>query len=230
MPRKRYNLAIETATADGGVALGCGDELLAAEQLPAQQRHAIGLLPAVDRLTREHGFAPSDAEHIYVSVGPGSFTGLRIGITAAKMLARLTGAKLVAVPTLDVIAENAPTDRPRVAVCLNAKRGQCFTGIYDRLDDRWARRVEPALLTPDQIAGHEPAALIGDAFVIEQLEWSPSIERLDPTLAVPCARVVWQLGRALAERSAFTEAYALAPTYVRLPDAEEKWRERQAAS
>lgn len=230
MSPDRYNLAIETATADGSVALGRGDEMLADEALPTQQRHAIGLMPMIDRLTQQHGFAPGEAGEVYVSVGPGSFTGLRIGMTAAKTLARTTGAKLVAVPTLEVIAENAPAEYARIAVCLNAKRGQCFTGIYDRTAETWQAISKPALLTPDEIAAHEPAAVIGDAFVIEKLDWPGAIKRLDPALAVPRAAVVWRLGRALAARGAFTDAYALVPMYVRLPEAEEKWRERQAAS
>ncbi len=228
MPTARYNLAIETSSPAGSVSLGAGDELLESGVLPAQQRHAIALMPAVDAMVARHGFQPRDCEAVFVSVGPGSFTGLRIGVTIAKTLARVSGAAIAAVPTLDVIAENVTADHERVAVCLNAKRGQCFTGVYQRTEDGWQRITDPALLTPPQVAEHEPAAVVGDAHVVERLDWPGAIERLGVELAVPRSEVVWRLGRAMLERGETTDPYALSPLYVRLPEAEEIWQKNQA--
>ncbi len=230
MSAKRYNLAIETSGRVGGVCLGAGDAVLGSERLPAQQRHAIQLMPAIDRLVRTNGFEPAACEAVCVSVGPGSFTGLRIGVTAAKALARVSGATIAAVPTLDAIVENVPADRRRVAVCLNAKRGQCFTGIYERGDETWRRVTEPNLLTVEQVMAHEPVAVVGDEHVIERLDWPGSIERLDPRMSEPRSEVVWRLGRAMVSAGEVTDAYALAPMYVRLPEAEEVWQNKETAA
>ena len=230
MSADRYNLAIETSSRVGGVSLGCGDELLGSERLPAQQRHAIQLMPAVDRLVQTHGFEPAACQAVWVSIGPGSFTGLRIGVTAAKAIARVSGAQVTAVPTLDVIVENVPADKQRVAICLNAKRGQCFTGVYQRDTEQWRRVTEPDLLTVEQVMTHEPVAVVGDEHVIEQLDWPAAVERLDPTLSEPRSEVVWRLGRAMLEAGEVTDAYRLAPMYVRLPEAEEVWQNKENAA
>src|SRR5206468_539320 len=83
------------------------------EQFPHGLKHAAEIVPMLDRLCRGHGWSPRDVEQLYVSTGPGSFTGLRIGVTLAKTMALATGVKLVAVPTVRVLAENAPPERER---------------------------------------------------------------------------------------------------------------------
>ncbi|MBI1370100.1 MAG: tRNA (adenosine(37)-N6)-threonylcarbamoyltransferase complex dimerization subunit type 1 TsaB [Planctomycetes bacterium] len=224
-----YNLSIETSGRHGGVALGRGDELIEAVDLPEQRRHAVALLPTIDALCGRHGVTPGSIGEIHVSVGPGSFTGLRIGITTAKTMAHVTGAKLVAVPTLDVVVENAPADRKTVAVCLAAKRGQCFTGVYDRRGDRWERRIEPSLLTPGELVEQVPGelAVIGDH--LPEFDWPSGVECLPPALARPRGAVVWRLGRALAKAGRFVEPLALAPLYIRLPEAEEVYQARHGS-
>jgi len=221
-----YNLAIETSTRDGSVALGCGDELLDAVALGRQQRHVVALMPALDDRMREHGVEPRQLGALFISIGPGSFTGLRIAVTIAKMLARACGSKIVAVPTLDVVAANVPADHEHLAVCLNAKGGRCFTGLYQRDGEQWRSAGEAALLTPAQVAdaAPRPLAMVGDE-AVGQLDWPAEVDVLDPALSVPEAKQVWRLGRALAAAGRFVDPYALTPLYVRLPDAEEKWQE-----
>jgi tRNA threonylcarbamoyladenosine biosynthesis protein TsaB len=102
-----YNLAIETSGPVGSVSLGRADELLAGADLPPQQRHRVDLMPTIDRLCQDRGVTPRQIGEIYLSMGPGSFTGLRIGVATAQMLGTMLGAKLVAVPTLEVVARNA---------------------------------------------------------------------------------------------------------------------------
>ena len=148
-------------------------------------------------------------------------------VSVARSLARVSGAAIAAVPTLDVIAENVATGHGRIAVCLNAKRGQCFNGVYNRIDNAWQRVIEPSLMTPEQIAGHGPDAVVGDEHAVDRLQWPASIERLPPELAVPRSRVVWEIGRAMVASGRTTDAYTLTPLYVRLPEAEELWRKNQ---
>ena len=234
MPNEPVNLALETSSRHGSIAVGRGDRLLETVVLAEQQRHAIELLPRLNALAAKHRFAPADIREVFVSVGPGSFTGLRVAVTTAKMLALAHGAKLVAVPTLDVVVQNAaagdagdqaPTT---VAVLLNAKGGRCFTAVYDRRQGRWMARGAPALLTPSEAIARAgtPLTIIADRLPTCDLPDGVTV-RTGP-LAVPRAESVWRLGRNLARREAFTAPHALSPLYVRLPDAEEKWRERHA--
>jgi tRNA threonylcarbamoyladenosine biosynthesis protein TsaB len=114
-------LGIETATIACGVALAGPDGALGALQVATRQTHSQRLVPLIDSLFRETGFARSELAGLAVSCGPGSFTGLRIGITLAKTLALATGVKIVAVPTVRVLVENAPAEAQHVVIVLDAK-------------------------------------------------------------------------------------------------------------
>src|SRR5947209_9406441 len=114
MPRA---IAIETSGRIGSVALvEGGGAVVAEEHFPHGLKHAAEILPMIDRLCRARGWKAADFEQLYVSAGPGSFTGLRIGITLAKTLAFAMGLKLVAVPTLRVLVENAPAEANHVII------------------------------------------------------------------------------------------------------------------
>ena len=126
-------LAIETSGASGSVAIGRGRNLLGAQRFTRPRAHAAEFLPSIETLCREHGIKPAEIAWVFVSAGPGSFTGLRIGITAARTLALAVGARIVALPTLEVIAQNAldlAEPPPRVAVMLDAKRARVYTATF----------------------------------------------------------------------------------------------------
>src|SRR4051812_38082739 len=133
-------LAIETSGRVGSIALVDGDNVIAEEQFPHGLKHAAEILPMIDRVCRARGWTAVDLEQLYVSVGPGSFTGLRIGVTLAKTLAFATGVKLVAVPTVRVLVENAPADAAHVIIVLDAKREQIFTARFERVGGDWLER------------------------------------------------------------------------------------------
>src|SRR5689334_13247826 len=99
MPRA---LAVETSGRIGSVALAEDGRLIAEEAFPHGLQHAAHILPIIDRLCGARGWRPRDLEQLYVSIGPGSFTGLRIGVTLCKTIAFATGAKIVAVPSVRV--------------------------------------------------------------------------------------------------------------------------------
>src|SRR2546423_9728863 len=127
MPRA---VALETSGRTGSVALAADGAILCEEQFAHGLRHAAGIVPIIDRLCRGQGWSPREVEEIYVSSGPGSFTGLRIGITVARTLAFATGARTVAVPTAEVLARNAPPGSQNVVIVLDAKREQIFTATF----------------------------------------------------------------------------------------------------
>ena len=127
----KFALAIETSGRVGSVALVRDGQVLAEPTFEHGLKHAAGILPMIDRLCREHGIGPKDLQELYLSIGPGSFTGLRIGVTLAKTMTLTTGVKLLAVPTVEVLAANAPADAKHVIIVLDAKRDQIFTAAFD---------------------------------------------------------------------------------------------------
>jgi tRNA threonylcarbamoyladenosine biosynthesis protein TsaB len=230
-------LAIETSGRTGAVALAEDGRVIAADAFPHGLKHAAELVPMTDRLCRARGWSPRDVEEIYVSVGPGSFTGLRVGITVAKALAFATGAKVVAVPTIDVLARNAPAGARHVVIVLDAKRGQTFTARLARTGstDQWTSE-EPAhldTLTATLVRVPRPVYLIGEGIPYHQKFLptdDPSVIVTPPDLWRPRAEVVAQVGYALARAGRFVDAQLLVPVYVRKPEAEEKYEERAAAA
>ncbi|NJL32360.1 MAG: tRNA (adenosine(37)-N6)-threonylcarbamoyltransferase complex dimerization subunit type 1 TsaB [Phycisphaerales bacterium] len=167
-----YNLAIETSSRIGSVTLGRGDVQLVTRELPPQERHRVDLLPVIDELCRAHQVKPADIREIYISHGPGSFTGLRIGITTAKTLALITGARLVAVPTLEVVAMNVPMQLGvTLIVALNMKKDTVYAGVFEAgtQDEHWQLTREPALTSlPDLLATITgPVLIVGEKLPLE---------------------------------------------------------------
>lgn len=238
MRRKAHNLAIETSSSHGSVALGGPEGILACAAMPPRSRHAVDLLPTIDRLCREQGVTPADLGEIYVSAGPGSFTGLRISVTTAKTLAMALDVRLVAVPTLDVLARNAPRpDAParRLAVRVNVKTGVAWSGFYHWEDSAWSRAGEPGPMSLAELleaAGASPEAplwiLADPAPEAFPAALPAGVTLLPAELAVPRAEAVWELGRAAARAGRFVDALHCEPIYARRPEAEELWDKRLA--
>src|SRR5436190_12510374 len=134
-------LAIETSARVGAVATVEDGRVLVEEQFPHGLQHAAQIVPIIDRLAKAQAWEPGDLDELYISAGPGSFTGLRIGITLAKTMALATGVKLVAVPTTRVLVENAPSEARHVVLVLDAKREQVFTARFERDEHgKWMER------------------------------------------------------------------------------------------
>jgi len=176
MKEKHLILALETSSRKGSIAIALDGKTLAEKGFSAPLSHSAEILPAIRGLLDQFTLSPGQIEHIYISGGPGSFTGLRIATTIAKIMQLAQSVKIVAVDTLDVVAANVINLIPentlpaskhklpaiideRVAAVLDAKRGQFFIAAYerDRDDERnaagrqiWKKVLPDSLLTPSQ--------------------------------------------------------------------------------
>ncbi len=222
-------LAIETSGRLGSVALTGDGVVISDDSFAHGLKHAAEMVPRIDRLLKAEGWKPADIREIYVSVGPGSFTGLRIGITLAKSLSFATGARIVAVPTVEVLARNAPAQAREVVVVLDAKRDQIFTARLQRDDSgsMW-QLIEPAhldSLTAMLGRSRRPVWLIGEGVPYHD-KWVPkddtSVIVTPPELWRASAGVVAELGYQMGREGTFADAQSLTPLYIRRPEAEEK--------
>lgn len=213
-------LAIETSGLFGSVAAGVVSrnacELAASTPLPRDARSARTLAPAIHSLLEGLGWSPSDLAAVAVAVGPGSFTGLRVGVTTAKTLAWATGAAAIGVDTLDALALAAepPADAAsRLWTVLDAQRRELFFARFEAADGEWKRAASTGRTTADAL---RTELRPGDRVV------GPPAESLggDPTdpQAEAVLQAAWRSWLAGAAQSAF----ALAPQYHRLSAAEEK--------
>jgi tRNA threonylcarbamoyladenosine biosynthesis protein TsaB len=222
-------LAIETSGRIGSIATVAGDRVMEEREFPHGLKHAAEIVPIIDALCRRQGWGPRDIETLYVSAGPGSFTGLRIAITLAKTMALATGVRIVAVPSVAVLVRNAPAEADHVAIVLDAKRGQIFTARFERIDNEWVER-EPAHL--DRVVdvlmrAPRPLYLIGEGLpyhtqFIDAEEAGVIITPAEQWRAR--AAMVAEVGRDLAREGRFADPITLTPIYIRLPEAEERWQ------
>lgn len=216
-------LAVETSTLAGGVALLDGDRVVGEYLLDVRATYSERLMPAIDRLLADAAWAPSALEGLAVAVGPGSFTGLRIGLSAVKGLALALGRPVAAVPTLDAMAAVLPFSAWPVCPVIDARKGEVYCSRY-RWDGRQMRREWDYLaLPPPALAARldEPTVLVGDgAGLID----SPHARPAPPPRRPPSpAAVAWLGSRRLLAGEA-VDAARLVPIYLRPSEAELKRR------
>ncbi|HJZ55956.1 MAG TPA: tRNA (adenosine(37)-N6)-threonylcarbamoyltransferase complex dimerization subunit type 1 TsaB [Gemmataceae bacterium] len=125
-------LLIETSGKLGKLGLARGETVVRAAELDASRRHARDLASTVGGMLTAEGLRPADLAGVMVSVGPGSYTGLRVGVMSAKALAYATGARLVAVPTFAAIARRAPAESGKLWVIADALQGQIYLQRFER--------------------------------------------------------------------------------------------------
>lgn len=227
-------LAIETSGRLGSVALSRGPDLLGSAVLSAERRHAVELVPKIDELCRSHRIEPSLIGEAYVSAGPGSFTGLRVGMTVARTLAWAASARVVRIPTLDVIAQNAlklPDPPQHLVVLLDAKRNNVYAACFERNGSKYLRRTDPQEVSVAKLAERLPDGCVamgeGVAYHREAVDRA-GLSFLPEELSRARAEVVQQLGYALATAGQFDTLHQLVPIYIRRPEAEEVWDARHA--
>lgn len=216
-------MALETSTLAGGVALLDGERVIGEYILDVRITHSERLMPAVDRLLGDAGWAPASLEGLAVAIGPGSFTGLRIGLSAAKGLAWALGLSVAAVPTLDAMAASLPFAGLPVCPVLAARRNEVYCSLY-RWDGAGMRREWDYLaVAPEALAERltEPTIVLGE---LAQAVVSRHVRVVPPHRRLPSAAAVGVLGLARFAAGDVVSAAELSPFYLRPPEAELKRR------
>lgn len=217
-------LAIETSGSSGSVALWGPDGLLEERSLSASgRRHARTLVPELGDLLRSHGGTPRDVTRLGVSVGPGSFTGLRVGIVCAKTFAYACGCELVAVDTFAAVAAALP-DETAVWIIDDALRGDVYAARYVREDPGtpWRIAQQPGLLPLEGFLPLARGQLVSGPGLAKHADEFAASRLAPPDLWHPAAARIAQLAAAAELPGAGADPWTLEPFYIRRSAAEEK--------
>lgn len=218
-------LGLDTATAIASVGLASDSALIIERHRPVGSSHARCILALVDELLRAAELRLADLDRLAVSLGPGSFTGLRIGLATIKGLALGCGLPVVGVPTLWAYAAALGPRPGTVWPVLDARKGEVYAAAYRWIGDDLEELAPPAAMAPASLAAllTPPCTLVGDGVEAYGEVW-PSDDRIDRLALASCApngAVVARLGMAMSPLA----LRDLEPRYCRPSEAEVRLRQ-----
>ncbi|MEW5744616.1 MAG: tRNA (adenosine(37)-N6)-threonylcarbamoyltransferase complex dimerization subunit type 1 TsaB [Nitrospirota bacterium] len=221
-------LAIETATAVGGVAIMEDDLLIAESRANVKVTHSERLLTEIDHALTSSRLTIDAIDVFALSTGPGSFTGLRVGLSTLKGLAYATAKKVVAVPTLEAFASAITFTPHMICPLLDARRREVYAGVFAWEGDGLVRILpEQAVKLETLLARlHEPVVFLGEGAAL----YRKTIEEImgeralfaRPRDMAPSPATVAALGMQRARSGAFEDPVRLTPLYLRKSEAELK--------
>jgi len=214
-------LAVDTSTLAGGVALVEDDRIVGQYVLDIRVTHSERVMVALDRVLEGARWTLGDLEGLAVAVGPGSFTGLRIGISTVKGLALALGLPVVPVPTLDALAASLPFAALPVCPVLDARRGEVYASRYRWQEHGMVRDWDYLAIPPEELAARldEPVIVLGDAATSIR---SPHARLAPAPNRVPSPAWVGVLGLARLRAGERVAPAELLPLYLRPSEAERK--------
>ncbi len=224
-------LAVDTTTPSGSVAILEDGALLGEANVESAATHSARLLRSVDFLLGAHGRDIKDIDAFAVAAGPGSFTGIRIGVGAVKSLAFASGKPVAPVSTLLAMAVKLAADGPRL-VCplLDAKKEEIYAGLFEARKAGLAELIPQGAYTPDAFFARLPArrviAFAGSGLTVYRAKLLPYVRdkarfpRRSAFLAAEVGRIGWTMIR----EGKGVGAAELEPLYFRRSQAEEKCR------
>lgn len=223
-------LGITTSTMQVGCAIGGHEGVLAEIHSSRGKRHAESLTPSIDFLRQQARIDLDEIGCVAVDVGPGLFTGLRVGIASGKAMAHALRIPMVGVASLDLVAFPVRWSPRLVVTAIDARRGELFTAAYRQVPGGIQRLSERRVSTPEDLAVDleatgEDVLLVGDGALryAEAFADLGQVELGDQGLAHPSAASLVQLAHARAVREDFVQPWDLEPLYMRRPDAEINW-------
>ena len=214
-------LGIETATAACSVGLASEDGFLAGVQLMRGTVHAEQIPAAVEFIVRHAGLVMTDLDGFAVSIGPGSFTGLRIGLGLAKGLALGLGLPLAAVPTMQGIVNQVPPWAERACVMIAARRGEIYQGLFKNQNNEWIPEGEIRIVPDEALGEHLPnddRIFVGTAATSRCdliRACVPSARFLPEAQNLPCGYQIARSGRQMLMADEATDPEQLVPLYLK---------------
>lgn len=228
-------LGIETATSILSLAVIDGEELLVDHTRDLGLRHSSELMPAISRIIEENNLNVQDIDGLSVSIGPGSFTGLRIGLATAKGLAQTLNVPLVGIPTLDGMVSNCLFSEFVVCPLLDARKSEVYTALY-RMDacGEMERLTEHLAISPEGLVEmiEEPTVFLGNGLKtygsLIKKELGDLAHFAPAQFWVPRATNIARLGLREIKEGWVGDLSSMVPLYLRKSEAEIKWEERQS--
>ena len=228
-------LGIDTATDQVSCAVGGHEGVLASMRTARSRAHAETLAPAIRFVCEQARIELDEVGVVAVDVGPGLYTGLRVGIATAKAVAHALGVPMVGISSLDLLAFPVRFSSRLVAAVVDARRGEVFWALYRQVPGGVQRISEPTVGSPDdlvnelRIVDHE-ILVVGDGALrhAEVFEALTGVEQAGQGLEHPDASSLVQLAHARALREQFVGHEQITPLYLRQPDAVKNFVERDA--
>ncbi len=226
-------LAIDTSSFVMGVSLVDGDQVLGEVITNLKKNHSIRLMPAIDELMKDAGVRPQQLERIIVAHGPGSYTGVRIGVTTAKTLASTLGIPLVGVSSIEVLAQNGRYFNGVVSPIFDARRGQVYTGLYREVNGELTNIARDQICLLEDWSTHlksqyENVLFLGNDIAIHK---EVIIEKLGDRVKFgqmsdhnPRPSELARLGISMEPAK---DIHSFIPNYIRLAEAEANWLANQ---
>jgi tRNA threonylcarbamoyladenosine biosynthesis protein TsaB len=226
-------LGIESATEQVGCAIGGHEGVIAAVEVTRGRRHAETLTPAIEFCCQRADIALGEISVVAVDIGPGLFTGMRVGIATGKALAHALRVPMIGIPSLDLLAFPLRHASRTVVTVIDARRGELFYAFYRQVPGGVQRLSLPVIGSPDDVVADiyalgDEVLCVGDGALRyhDVLNEVRGIEFADGWLARPSARPLVQLAHAKALREEWVNPWDLEPLYLRKPDAEINWKTR----
>ena len=226
-------VGIETSTPHTSVAVGTDLEILGEVAISGKARQEV-VTPALDRVLAWTGVERAQIGGVAVGIGPGLFTGLRVGVETGKTLAQVLGAPILGIPSLDALAYAVRTTSRTICAVLDARRGEVFHALYRPVPGGVMRVTEHAVASPDHLVADlevspDDVLCVGNGAILyrnalEQL--GPRIEFASATVAHPSAAALVELAAPRFLREEHDDLFGVVPMYLRRSDAEIAWDER----
>lgn len=226
-------VGIDTSTRHTSVAVGTEREIIGHIRIGGRARQE-SVTPALDQLLRWSDIRLDQVGGFAVGIGPGLFTGLRVGVQTAKTLAQATGAPLVALTSLDVLAYAVRYTHRRIVAIIDARRGEVFFSIYRSVPGGVVRETEHAVADPAHLVA-ELQALAGEVLAVGDgamlyrdvlQELGSRIEIASAADAHPDAAALVELAVPRFLREEYDGLFDVVPLYLRRSDAEIAWDRR----
>src|SRR5262245_17988342 len=215
-------LLLETSGRTGLVAVAAGQDLLAQRRLDEKSKHSRDLIPTVAELLAGQGWSARDLAAVLVSRGPGSYTGLRVGLAAAKTLAYATGSALLTIDTFAAVAIQTPAGPDRIDVLADAQKESVYVQGFARKGPGW-RPVADLAIRPfaEWLAQRDADAWVsGPGLARWEARLPADVPRVPEPDRLPGAAGLLALGLARLEAGERDDVYAAEPLYLRPSSAE----------